>query len=295
MTVDGSSPAAGHARSRRSWVVLAIAVAGLWAAGVLDLNPRGLVPSAGGLDVARQLFSRALSPAWTYQSEGLPEGVQPLPMKALQAAWVTVTVAAAASSLALVLGLVFGFAASTSRWTIEPSAAVGLRARWRRTVRYAFFVLARLLIAVLRSVHELIWAVLLLAALGISQLTAVIAIAIPYAGTLAKVFSEMLDEAPREAADGLRSLGATPSQIFLFGLLPSALPDLCAYAFYRFECALRSSAVLGFFGYPTLGYYIATSFENLHYGEVWTYLYTLLGLVLAADAWSGALRRRLVA
>ena len=69
--------------------------------------------------------------------------------------------------------------------------------------------------------------------------------------------------------------------MFVFGLLPRALPDMCAYAFYRFECAVRSSAVLGFFGFPTLGYSIAQSFENLHYGEVWTYLYMLMVLVIA--------------
>ena len=128
----------------------------------------------------------------------------------------------------------------------------------------------------------------------VGDLTAILAIALPYAGTLAKVFSEMVDEAPRESAAALAGAGATPLAAFLFGLLPRALPDLAAYAFYRFECALRSSAVLGFFGFPTLGYYLAASFENLHYGEVWTYLYTLFLLVVAADVWSGALRRRLV-
>jgi len=48
------------------------------------------------------------------------------------------------------------------------------------------------------------------------------------------------------------------------------------------------------FGFPTLGYSIAASFENLYYGEVWTYLYALFALVLVMDWWSGALRRRLV-
>ena len=76
-------------------------------------------------------------------------------------------------------------------------------------------------------------------------------------------------------------------------MLPRALPDMGAYAFYRFECALRSSAILGFFGYPTLGYYISLSFENLYYREVWTYLYALVLLVALVDWWSGALRRRL--
>ena len=125
-------------------------------------------------------------------------------------------------------------------------------------------------------------------------MVAVVAIAIPYAGTLAKIFGEMLDEAPRGAALALEAGGASAGQRFLFGLVPQALPDMTAYTFYRFECALRSSAVLGFFGFPTLGYHLAASFENLHYGEVWTYLYVLFLLVLAADWWSGRLRKEVL-
>ena len=78
------------------------------------------------------------------------------------------------------------------------------------------------------------------------------------------------------------------------GLLPRASADMAAYAFYRFECAIRSSAILGFFGYETLGYYMRASFQNLHYREVWTYLYAMLALVLVLEAWSAAMRRRFV-
>ncbi|MDA8020176.1 MAG: ABC transporter permease subunit [Thermoanaerobaculia bacterium] len=277
----------------RGLVLGTIALVGLWAAWELGLDPRDLIPGSGGLALAGELFSRAFSPAWTYES-AVPEGTVPLPLKALEAARVTVMLAAAALGLSVVVGLFLGLAASTATWV---GSAHGGRCAWGRCLNVtspAIYGVSRVFIALLRSVHELIWAVLFLAAFGVGQFSAVLAIAIPYSGTLAKVFSEMLDEAPRDAAEALRSAGASPAQIFLFGLLPQALPDMTAYAFYRFECALRSSAVLGFFGYPTLGYYLAASFENLHYGEVWTYLYTLLGLVLLADAWSGALRRRLV-
>ena len=153
----------------------------------------------------------------------------------------------------------------------------------------------RVVIVGMRSVHELLWAVLFLAAFGLNSASAVIAIAIPYAGTLAKVFSEMIDEASRDAGHALRAAGASPLQVFCFGLLPRAVPDMSAYAFYRFECAVRSSAILGFFGFPTLGYFISAAFENLHYGEVWTYLYVLSALVIGIEIWSGAMRRRFVA
>ena len=77
-------------------------------------------------------------------------------------------------------------------------------------------------------------------------------------------------------------------------LCPRALPDLCAYAFYRFECSVRSSAVLGFFGYQTIGYHLELAFQDAHFREVWTYIYALLLVVLLLEAWSAAVRRRLV-
>lgn len=278
-------------RSQRAPVLLGIGAAGVWAAWELGLDPRDLVPSEGGLRIAREFFSRSLTPALTYEADFVPEGAGPLWLKALQACRTTVIFAAAAMSLSIVFGLLLGFLASTAWWVDDPAGRGS--SILRRTLMPAVYGVTRTLITFLRSVHELLWAVLFLAALGRSNLTAVIAIALPYTGTLAKVFSELIDEAPREPAAALQSAGARPIQVFLFALLPSALPDMSAYAFYRFECALRSSAILGFFGYPTLGYYIAASFENLHYGEVWTYLYTLLILVVLIDLWSGALRRRI--
>jgi phosphonate transport system permease protein len=147
----------------------------------------------------------------------------------------------------------------------------------------------------MRSVHELLWAVLFLSAFGLNDLAAVFAIAIPYGGTLAKIFSEMIDEAPRDAALALREAGAGAGAVFTVGLLPRALPDMTAYTLYRFECALRSAAVLGFFGWQTLGYHIELMWKKARYDEVWTFLYALILMVIVLDWWSGALRKRLAA
>ena len=281
---------------RRGWVLLSIAVAGLWAGWRIDLDPRDILPNAGGMQVAREFFARALSPALTYESTTVVPGASPLLVKALAAARQTLIFAGAAVSLALLIGLPLGFLSSTIWWEADPAAAESRAGRLlRRTVAPLVYGASRMLAAVMRSIHELLWAVLFLAALGASNLTAVIAIAIPFGGTFAKVFSELLDEAPRDSGAALRAAGASRFQVILFGVLPRAHSDMAAYAFYRFECALRSSAILGFFGYPTLGYYIAASFENLHYGEVWTYIYAMFLLVAAVDWWSGSFRRSFAA
>lgn len=284
----GIAPGAYPLR-RRTAVFLVILAAGVLAAGQLRLDPRDLWSGSGTTTVLARFFAAAITPAWVSESgSGIP-----LFPKVLDAMQTTVTFAAAAMSLALVAGLVLGFLASSAWWEGDlVGASSPFLGVLRRRVAPTLTAATRVVIAFMRSIHELLWAMLFLSAFGLSNASAVIAIAIPYAGTLAKVFSELIDEAPRGSAYALRAAGGSSAQVFCVGLVPRALPDMGAYAFYRFECAMRSAAVLGFFGFPTLGYYIALSFENLYYREVWTYLYGLFALVLIMEWWSGALRSR---
>ena len=271
----------------RRLVLTLIAVAAVWSALELGLGPRGLLPDRGGLRLAGKFLGAALTPALTYEASFVPEGTAPLPRKILGAAATTVAFAAAATSLSLIVGAGLAVFASRAWWSDDLAG--------RRAIGPVVYGTTRGVIALSRSVHELLWAVLFLSAMGLTPLAAVLAIAIPYSGVFAKVFSEMLDEASRDTAAALRDAGASPLRAFLFGLVPRALPDMTGYAFYRFECALRSAAVLGFFGIPTLGFYVHASFANAHYHEVWSYLYAMFLLVVAVDAWSGAVRRGMLA
>ena len=274
----------------RGAIALAVCVAALLAYLALELHLGDLVPRAGGARIAADFFGSALRPALDWESSTPPLGATSFLHTVGAALRRTLVFALAALSLALALGLPLGLVAS--RWQEAGALANTTPARRRiRTLRRS----ARVLIALLRSVHELVWAVVFLAALGLNSAAAVVAIAIPYAGVLAKVFSELLDEAPPEAARALRAAGLSSPAVFLLGTLPRALPDMTAYAFYRFECATRSAAVLGFFGFPTIGYGIRQSFEDLHYAEVWTQLWALAAVVLLLEAWSAAWRKRFVA
>lgn len=270
-------------------IVTGILVAGLVAGAALDLSWQQLRIGEGGLRLAGEMLSAAVRPALFFEGrigESDPGGPVALLPLALAAAGRTVTFAVAACSLALVVALPLACLSSRVFWTLARGHSAGRPSRLRGAIRG--------LAAGLRSIHELLWAVLLLAALGLSDATAVIALAIPYIGVFTKIFAELLDEAPKNVAASLSAMGAQPAAALLWGVLPQALPDMVAYVLYRFECALRSSAVLGFFGFPTLGYEIAASFENLHYREMWSFIYVLLALILAVDAWSAVVRRRWV-
>lgn len=276
----------------RGLSLVLIALAGVISFHSLGLTRSDLLPRSGNHDIAA-FFSRALSPAVSHETEFQPD--TPFLVMSLEAAWQTLLIAAAAMGLSLVIGVVLGFFASTAWWRGEIVGVGGSFHRVvSRSVAPAVYGAVRLLIALMRSVHELLWALLLLIAFRLSPTTAIMAIAIPYGGTLAKIFSEVIDEAPRGPALALRAAGASGLQVYTLGFAPPAIPDMIAYGFYRFECALRSSAILGFFGLGTLGVYIRDSFNYGHYGETWTHLYMLIAMVVLFDAWSGAIRRRIV-
>ena len=266
---------------RRRWFIfggVVLFVLGLWS---LDVRVSELVPSEGGRRLAGDFFGAALTPALNYEEEAIRGVAEPFFSKAGKAAWLTVKYAVVAMSLAMILGVVGGVLGSRAWW--------GTQSRTLQAVR----ILVRLAATALRSVHELIWAILFLAAVGTSPVAAMLAMALPYGGTLAKVFSELLDEANEGAAEVMRASGGTGIAAFL-GTVVEALPDLLTYTMYRLECAVRSSAVLGFVGVPTLGYEIKTAFEDGHYHEIWTLVYLLLAIVLFFEWWGGRIRAVMV-
>lgn len=136
----------------------------------------------------------------------------------------------------------------------------------------------------LRSVHELFWALMLMQGLGISALTGLLAIALPYAGIFAKVFAEQMEEADPRPAAALPP-GVDPISRLAFDRAPLMLPAMWSYTLYRVECGLRSSAVLGFVGLPTLGYQLETVFSEGDYGAASAILILYVALVATMRLW----------
>lgn len=266
---------------RRRLFILAMLASGfaayLWLAQTAIGQPRGESGWAGFID----FFSAALQPALTYQSQSAVAPEWPLLTQVLRAASLSLAIAVASLSLALLFA--FPLAYVMVKNNREATTTAGKT--WPKLIRG--------ISGLLRSIHSLIWAVVFLIIFGFSPLAAIIAISLPTTGILIKIFSETLLETETQAADALRANGAPPMTQFLFGILPIAVADLVAYTLYQLECAVRSSAVMGVFGLPTLGYFILQSHENLYFREVWTYIYGLIILIIALEAWSRALCRRL--
>ncbi len=276
-----------HLWGARRTLLLCVLAFGALAWWKLGLQPSDLKPSEGGAKLAGEFLAAALHPALDYETPPVGD-VAPFMVRVVRGSLDTLRYAGAAVALSVVFGFVLGFFASTAWWSGDRQGGP-----LRRVVAPVIYGLVRIFITLCRSVHELIWALLLLAAMGLTPMAAVLAIAIPYSGTLAKVFSEMADEVPRDTLNALRAAGASPLKSWLLGVIPRALPDLFSYILYRFECGMRSATVLSFMGFSTIGLYLQQAFENGDYREAWTCLYAMLTMVLFFDWWSAAIRRRM--
>ena len=142
----------------------------------------------------------------------------------------------------------------------------------------------RLFCALTRAVHEIFWAFLFMPAVGLNPLCGILAIALPYAGVFAKVYAEILQEADPKPQRGLPDGTGTLSRFF-YATLPTIYADAAHYTAYRFECALRSSAVLGFVGLPTLGFHLETAFREGIYSQAAVLLYAFFFLVASLKYW----------
>jgi phosphonate transport system permease protein len=200
--------------------------------------------------------------------------------------WRTVAIATAGLTLALVIAVPLTLLATS---VLSVSALPGRMARGPFVLRQA----VRWLLIVLRSVPELVWALVFVRVVGLGPTAGVLAIALTYGGMLGKVYAEILESGEPHATQTLLRNGSSRLQAFFFGLLPQNAAELTSYTVYRWECAIRSSVVLGFVGAGGLGQQMDNSMKMFNGGEVLTMLAVFVALVALADRVSAGLRRAL--
>ena len=180
--------------------------------------------------------------------------------------------------LALLSVRVLSLSALTGRMAFLPAAL-------RQAVRWA--------LTLLRSVPELVWALVFVRVVGLGPTSGVLAIALTYGGMLGKVYADILESGDDHASASLMRNGSGRLQAFFYGLLPQNAGELTSYTVYRWECAIRSSAVLGFVGAGGLGQLMDSSMKMFNGAEVASILLVFMALVWLADRLSAALRKGL--
>ncbi|OMQ40581.1 phosphonate ABC transporter, permease protein PhnE [Pseudomonas putida] len=205
-----------------------------------------------------------------------------------QATLQTLAIATAGMALALLLAVPASLLASRAL-SLSAAYRAGQPGYWGQLLRWP----VRSVLIFLRSVPEIVWALLFVRAVGLGPTAGVLAIAITYSGMLGKVYAEIFESVDQRPAHALLQTGSGRLAAFSYGILPNVAPELISYTVYRWECAIRASVVMGFVGAGGLGQQMDLSLRMFAGGEVASLLLTFLVLVLFADQLSRLLRGRL--
>ncbi len=169
-----------------------------------------------------------------------------------------------------------------------PLGILGTRILFPRAV----VVPTRLLVAGVRTIPSLLWAVLLVIVVGLGPLAGTLALAAYTVGYLGKLYAEFFDGVDPEVIEAVRGAGAKRLHLARFVLWPESANSVLSQLLFMLEYNIRVSSILGFVGAGGIGFYMYVYVNSLEYQRLATLLVVIFLLVLGMDLVSAWLRRR---
>ena len=189
------------------------------------------------------------------------------------AVWATLKIATLGSLLAALLGAPLGFLSAKNMHTPAPIA-------W----------CARRILDVARSIHSLVFGLLIVGIVGLGPMAGILAIALHSTGTWGKLYAESIETLDMRPLEAVRATGASSAQVFLFAVWPALLPNFLSNHLYIWEYNIRDSTVLGLIGAGGLGLLVSEAVSLFQWGRLATILIAIVLLVVAFDALSRKVR-----
>ena len=144
-----------------------------------------------------------------------------------------------------------------------------------------------------RTVPDLVFALMFVAAFGLGPLAGVLAIGIHTFGALGKLFAEIIENIDLSPVEGVRSCGGAFPAIVRYGALPQVLPNFASYALLRFEINVRASSIIGFVGAGGIGQELFVAIRKFYYTDVSAILLLIIITVALIDLITERIRRHL--
>jgi phosphonate transport system permease protein len=242
----------------KRFVFLALAVYTLYACSTLDITWARL---AAGFGHGAEFIARMLPPnfaRWELLLKGLLESVQ---------------IAIIASFVGIVLSLPLGLLASRNMmplWVTAPT---------------------RIFIALCRSFHPVIVAILFVKAVGFGAFAGILALIVGSIGFIAKLFAEAIEEISLRQVEAVRATGAPFLNVITFGVLPQVLSRFVGFALYQLDSNLRNSTMVGIVGAGGIGGTLFAAFKRFDYDFVAAILLAIIALIMLGEIFSTRLRR----
>lgn len=229
-----------------------------WAWEGAEMNPRLLWEDSGNMaEFAADFFPPDFSDWRLFLSEML----------------VTIQIAVWGTVLAVICGIPLGILSSANIvpwWVYQP---------------------VRRLMDALRSINDMVFAMLFVVAVGLGPFAGTLALFLGTTGVLAKLFAEAVESIDPGPVEGVRATGASALQEVIFGVIPQVLPLWISYILYRFESNVRSATVVGMVGAGGIGVLLWEAIRGFQFGQSAAILLIIIVAVSLIDMISQRLRR----
>jgi len=243
-----------------------------------------------------QLFSRdSFDQIFIYVGKLFPPDFSPKVLQeAVKGTIETFAISFMGTLMAVVIALAIVFFASRNLiysgllYELEPKQG------WKRAARMVPYLTAKSLLNVLRTIPEMVWALIFVFLVGLGPFPGVLALGAHTGGVLGKLFAEVLEDVDAQPIESLQATGANRLQILFYGIVPQVLPQFISYTLYRWEVNIRVAAVLGLVGAGGLGQRIHIAISLFLENQLLTLIIAIYILVTIVDYLSAYLRRKVI-
>lgn len=232
----------------------------IWSIGGLEINWQRI---SSGLPRALDMFSRMVPPdfsRWQLLTRGVLESVQ---------------MALAASMVGMLLGIPLGICGASN------------------LVPKPIYLVARAIIILSRTFHEIIIAIFFVKIFGFGPLAGVLTLIVASTSFISKMLAEDIENMPPGQLEAIRATGAGFSKLLVYCVSPQVLPRYLGVSIYRLDANVRHSTVVGIVGAGGIGQTLAATFSRYDYDFSLAILMTIVALVFLGEIFSNWIRGRL--
>ena len=156
------------------------------------------------------------------------------------------------------------------------------------------YPLARLMMTLSRSIHEIVWALFFVAVVGLGAMAGIFALAVRSVGFIAKMSAEAIEDIDPGPVEAIRAVGGNGFQVLLYAILPQVLPQVLGVIIFEWEINIRRSAVLGLVGAGGLGLVFFRQMNTFNFPGVTTVILAILAIILVGEVVSYFLRKEVI-
>jgi phosphonate transport system permease protein len=159
--------------------------------------------------------------------------------------------------------------------------------------RFTYYV-GRVLMTLSRSVHEVVWGLVFVAAVGLGALAGVLAMAVRSIGFISKTVAEAIEDVNKGPVEAMRAVGANRFQVLMFGIVPQVLPVIIGNVIFEWDVNIRRSTIMGLVGAGGLGLALHRQMASYNYGGIATVIFVILLLIVFGEVFSAWARRKVI-